>query len=554
MAGKKDPSIYDDRSTIGSSDELDEYGVWVKSEPQDLSSSLPDIEELPDMDEGFTGDLDLPDFSEAEETKTAEEPLNFEFEEIPENSDLPQGPRPTVVDKDGFTEVSMTDFLDSDLEIPESIDFGDLDSTIPEEQQPVTEAVPAPETKPAAAPPSSGAESLSTQLLMKIADELSSIKKELSSLKSELAVVRGGAAEAVDAKGGGFFDEEDDEKIALTGDELDNILNTANFTEESGSDEALDDDLSLDLGPGTEEQPESDTPLSDREDILGELPDAEPPDAGDISFNDADLAELDGAVKVADEVRNAGDDFDISLAPDLPGGENDTLDLLREEGAVPITPAPEDTSYLEEDPLADISEEEHIDLSGAVIDEPDLSAGITENPLSEPVIENISIDIDMEEQTAPEAFGSDDFIFETEETMEIPSTEEPPLDDGVPLPDFSDSPSRDTLTEDALPEDAFDFTVPEEGPESIIAPPEEAAFPEETFSLPEGTGSPEPPPADEDAAPSDDIPSGLKQELKTVLSYMDQLLESLPDDKIEEFAKSEYFDTYKKLFEELGLV
>jgi hypothetical protein len=35
---------------------------------------------------------------------------------------------------------------------------------------------------------------------------------------------------------------------------------------------------------------------------------------------------------------------------------------------------------------------------------------------------------------------------------------------------------------------------------------------------------------------------------------MDQLLESLPEDKIEEFAKSEYFDTYKKLFEELGLV
>jgi hypothetical protein len=34
---------------------------------------------------------------------------------------------------------------------------------------------------------------------------------------------------------------------------------------------------------------------------------------------------------------------------------------------------------------------------------------------------------------------------------------------------------------------------------------------------------------------------------------MDQLLESLPDEKIEEFARSEYFDTYKKLFKELGL-
>jgi len=49
------------------------------------------------------------------------------------------------------------------------------------------------------------------------------------------------------------------------------------------------------------------------------------------------------------------------------------------------------------------------------------------------------------------------------------------------------------------------------------------------------------------------LPANLRQEVKTVLSYMDQLLESLPESKIEEFARSEYFDTYKKLFEELGL-
>ena len=46
----------------------------------------------------------------------------------------------------------------------------------------------------------------------------------------------------------------------------------------------------------------------------------------------------------------------------------------------------------------------------------------------------------------------------------------------------------------------------------------------------------------------------VKEELKTVLSSMDQLLESLPDNKIAEFAESEHFDTYRKLFKELGLV
>ena len=34
---------------------------------------------------------------------------------------------------------------------------------------------------------------------------------------------------------------------------------------------------------------------------------------------------------------------------------------------------------------------------------------------------------------------------------------------------------------------------------------------------------------------------------------MDQLLESLPEEKIEEFARSEHFEVYKKLFEELGI-
>jgi len=47
--------------------------------------------------------------------------------------------------------------------------------------------------------------------------------------------------------------------------------------------------------------------------------------------------------------------------------------------------------------------------------------------------------------------------------------------------------------------------------------------------------------------------SDLKQDIKSVLLYMDQLLENLPEEKIIEFAKSDEFVTYKKLFNELGL-
>ena len=45
----------------------------------------------------------------------------------------------------------------------------------------------------------------------------------------------------------------------------------------------------------------------------------------------------------------------------------------------------------------------------------------------------------------------------------------------------------------------------------------------------------------------------LKRDIKSVLLYMDQLLENLPEEKIMEFAKSDEFVTYKKLFSDLGL-
>jgi len=54
-------------------------------------------------------------------------------------------------------------------------------------------------------------------------------------------------------------------------------------------------------------------------------------------------------------------------------------------------------------------------------------------------------------------------------------------------------------------------------------------------------------------AAAHEISGDLREEIKSVLSYMDQLLESLPEDKITEFAQSEQFETYKKLFKELGL-
>jgi hypothetical protein len=61
-------------------------------------------------------------------------------------------------------------------------------------------------------------------------------------------------------------------------------------------------------------------------------------------------------------------------------------------------------------------------------------------------------------------------------------------------------------------------------------------------------------PEELEAAGGETVPDKLKQDVKSVLLYLDQLLASLPEEKIEEFASSEYYDTYKKLFEDLGLL
>jgi hypothetical protein len=42
-------------------------------------------------------------------------------------------------------------------------------------------------------------------------------------------------------------------------------------------------------------------------------------------------------------------------------------------------------------------------------------------------------------------------------------------------------------------------------------------------------------------------------DIKRLLGYLDTLLEALPEEKIDEFARSEYFDLYRRIFEFFGL-
>ncbi len=704
MAIDKDPSIFTDRSTIGSSDELDEYGVWVKSEPKDVSDvvnsentaqmtdmlddsfepSLPDIEDLPDLEmdtlpetesihESLSepsnatvaslqdfGDLpepedfsveelpqavnskdtfeeltsfDVVDFTSIEEGSKASEPevenkpvIEGKKEEIgiETESFTVEGDTTNAAGTDDFTELSMDDFLDTndfdstsvaeqeqaeeesfdiDLEFNESVDlnmmnaetamdigtvseakdsdlnlesvsdFDDFLSDLGEASEDksqeksatayentadfndveavhqeleaatvVSETLPPPKSVTPQGSTDSSVD-LSTQLLMKIADELSTIKKELSTLKEELATYKNKPVTNEEAKASGeekskgFFDDEEDEKIALTGDELDNILNTAEFTEEAG--------------PVITDNFEDTELLSEKEDLISdESQDVETPNSIAEAESETDISlPVDVTPEVTEVTFSEEIPSETPLEEDL-GEEaielpvDESIAELQEEGVKPIIEAPEDLEYLSED-LNEInlhSEEMHyppqLDLSEAVIEEPDLSGVVLEEqPLEEPAIEDIHIDLDT-----PEGSGSE---------VESPiSFETEPLQTIEELEDIS-TPIQEESFEEVLPE-GFVVEAEEAEPiDNLNTPLEEEvleAIPEETIESPQT--EPEVVQPKEKIVGSPD----LTQEIKAVLSYMDQLLESLPEEKIEEFAKSEYFETYKKLFEELGLV
>jgi hypothetical protein len=744
MATERNPSIYYDRGTIGSSDELDEYGVWVKIEPQDLYSDTLQTDEAVDFTENTIGG-------------------NISLDDIP--------------DSVGFddTDFGSVGFEDTDFD---NTGLGGLEAPASPEDDQVPQS-PADKTE---------IPDLSTQLLMKIAEELASIKSELSSLKEELSVIRSErpVSPALNTAEGGFFDEEDDEKIALTGDELNNIIHTADFTEEAGADagESFTDDYIppefyssgdkngedpaafgdsipqgedfLDLSKetqdeivydglgrpinvkfsgssGGEDPASTDTGIG--ESSPADTPTEDPTESGDNSLQGENSMEEPQEIIYDGLGRPINPQFSDSsvnavipeLAIDslLELKDSEDLKILREEGAVPITPAPEDTSYLEEDPLVVPLEEaslgesqgdELLDLTDAVIDEPDLSGDLNEPPLEEPSLDNLSlIDLDnmenISDETAEDTLSEDNVFeevsfdedFSQGESIDLSDFDEPISEnDGGILPDITGAdlnfemipedaelPVQENMQNNVITEDSFNpIAWDDAGEESFALSPDteisegdadsgsgDAQIDEELEqTLPEGTtialdlpplelpyteideffkesglddlnfndpgavvtadagdpvdtdpGSfsdadfPESAPEDsvifseEDTIPGDEpedmsdlieakvpvelsddfsmeipgdftvesvpefpaenvselpvintgetdgeilteeMPSKLKKELKNVLSYMDKLLESLPEDKIEEFAKSDYFDTYKKLFEELGI-
>jgi pilus assembly protein FimV len=380
-----------------------------------------------------------------------------------------------------------------------------------------------------------------------------------------------------------FFEPmQDEEPIALSDDELDNILADA---------EAGHDDHAAAIAPGVEdeiltldEDPELtliDDAGLDHADAHTEHSGAAEPAGESASFFDSDEdepitlsdEELDGILSSApEEEPKATDEIALSEEPAAGGLEveddNEPVSLSNEEldGILMDTDEPaHDLAELPPEEGAESSADAHKDFFDADDDEPiALSAdeldGIAATAVEEeaPVAAEAGLaELPPEEETAlPETSG------EPGRTMDERYSDIDHMDAAAEAPaaeaDDEDGPialSADEL--DGIAADAHEVTP--EAPMVPLAPLDSGSH---EPSLSENIDKPATVFEEdleaatlihEDDKAAAAAPTPDTEELKSVMGYLDNLLGELPDDVIEKFAQSEYFKLYQKIMDKLGI-
>lgn len=449
----------------------------------------------------------------------------------------------------------------------------------------------------------------STAILEKIAAEITSLRSEITSLRSEFNSLKTNPVqeeanistpeESGEESSGFFSDDNEDETIALSGDELSNLMNNADFTtEETTGEEDSQEDAVVEESEEAIEEPvvedeivdEPVEEVADDETITNPLGDATELSDADLDTMDeyedesfageteaSDFADEDLQEPELDELQ-LGNDFDENdedLQEEIDVPKDDELveeqetnafieSINAEEPTISETLTEDRLKYLEDSVEDAAPEQEEIAEQGQIIEEP---------ALEEPVIDDTTEEI--EESVVTEA---DDNIIEDEEDDEEEESSEPTedvfnspqWDNDVPsAEDDFEEPSvlepkvlepEEIATDDTIPggideqidEDFAEPIITEEleEDETVTEESQENVTEEESVEDATQQNIQEAQPVVKSATSAT---SKIQDDIKSVLVYMDQLLENLPEDKIEEFAKSEHFDTYKKLFNDLGI-
>lgn len=460
-----------------------------------------------------------------------------------------------------------------------------------------------------------------SEILNQIVSELAGLKSEIASLKENFNDLRqkseematGQKVEEPPVDTGGFFtDDDEDETISLSGDELSNIMNSVDMsqteivdmsdedsqlgndpfaadmgiseTEESFStslDEAIDRDLStvkIDDEPIITEDSfgiMDDATIS--EDIFAIDDDATTDDdtfeMHEDSFeSDATFEIPDG--KIVDETFNAIDDN----TEEIDANNSDATEYISDSATDDISAISEESS--EFDDIAFQNDFSVSENSGFISDElpdeisvpkdddfNDIVVGSSDEDFmdsvkdSEDAEEKFGLMAEIPEELPYDALEGDtlgESVEEIEEELNsLEHAADTADDEFETFQNLDDIMTADPEIHESITDSHMDYLKTDENAEleepTVIFNDDE----QETEEATEESDSDEPRSFVNDLLDTRDqeneIPNSLKSEIKSVLLYMDQLLENLPEEKIVEFAQSEQFNTYKKLFAELGL-
>ena len=334
---------------------------------------------------------------------------------------------------------------------------------------------------------------------------------------------------------GGFFTDDGDETIALSGDELANIMTTTEVTEEEVQPEQPMEETSEPIFEETvTEEPEVDVvenePVENEETSLSE----------DLTFDfeDKNLEEPDLESIQFDETEESDselpDEISIPKSDDIfvESNQTDFMDSVSTDQ--PSEPVFETTETI----LNDSGDARSSAESGVQFDSPDT---LFEHHFD--TTETLLADLEGTEEAVTTESTEENTEAPVEETFasEPVVEESAPVEDDVPTVDKLLATEIDpvkTATEvsaEFAEVDNLDSNISKDNIDYLNADKEDTLSQDSLYT------------------PSGSSNDDLKRDIKSVLLYMDQLLENLPEEKIMEFAKSDEFVTYKKLFSELGL-
>nr|WP_192486257.1 hypothetical protein [Leptospira interrogans] len=327
-------------------------------------------------------------------------------------------------------------------------------------------------------------------------------------------------------------DEESNEPIALSLDELDHILTDENEEPAAISEESSDLTETIDW-----DSPGSETSLEDEE--------ANEPIA--LSLDELDHILTDENEEPA-AISEESNDLTETIDWDSPGSETSLED---EEANEPIALSLDELDHIltdeNEEPAA-ISEESN-DLAETIDwdSSPASEISLEDEEANEPIAfsdEELGNLLASGNEESEDKIGSDIPKVETEEDLSEILGELPPV---------SDLDAFDSIDEDVSKEEEVSTIVPtleSVKDQEMIIVLDEYADEEESSPIEELRKTPDQTEAIVGEL-SGDVPS--KDEMKRIMTYLDELLGNLPDDLIREFSRSDYFELYKKLMKQIGV-